>query len=323
MRKIQIIVSLFCVVSLSSNILSGQCVFNSGTITQTTVNTCLSGCSPCTVQITGPVTLGGNINLSGVANLIFEITSSGSLTFPSVSSNIYTLTLSSSSTLFVRSGGNLIRSGGGINTNRITIGSENYTANDFPAIVAAGGANSSGVLPVELTQFDAQSKDDMVELAWTTATELNNDFFQIEHSRDGIQFDAVGKVKGVGTTTETINYNFMHRQPASGTNYYRLKQVDFDGAYEYSDIISVEVYSRTNGIRVYPNPTVDRVFIQVDKQPKDIQFALTTILGQKVDVQPATGDFGWELDLARLPKGIYVLQLDYDGKSLTKRIVKE
>ena len=183
--------------------------------------------------------------------------------------------------------------------------------------------STTAALPVELTQFDVQSKDDMVELAWTTATELNNDFFQIEHSRDGIQFDAVGKVKGVGTTTETINYNFMHRQPASGTNYYRLKQVDFDGAYEYSDIISVEVYSRTNGIRVYPNPTVDRVFIQVDKQPKDIQFALTTILGQKVDVQPATGDFGWELDLARLPKGIYVLQLDYDGKSLTKRIVKE
>jgi hypothetical protein len=163
----------------------------------------------------------------------------------------------------------------------------------------------------------------LVELAWVTATELNNDFFQIEHSRDGIQFHAVGKVKGQGTTTGVVVYSFLHRQPISGTNYYRLKQVDFDGAFEYSDVVVAEINSRTGGVRVYPNPARDRAFIQMNKQPEDITFVLSTLLGQRLDVQPLAGNGGWDLDLADLPRGIYILQMNYDGQTLSRRIIKE
>lgn len=178
-------------------------------------------------------------------------------------------------------------------------------------------------LPVELTRFEAQPKNNMVELAWTTATELNNDFFQIEHSRDGIQFFPVGKVKGEGTTTETIHYNFMHRQPIAGTNYYRLKQVDFDGAFEYSDIVVAEISNRSGGIRIFPNPTVNKAVIQMPQRPDIIKFRLANLIGQYLDIQPKQTDAGWEIDLSKVAKGIYILRMEYDGKVVSKRIVKE
>lgn len=186
-----------------------------------------------------------------------------------------------------------------------------------------GGCSLVDLLPVELTHFAAQPKDNKVELAWTTATELNNDFFQIEHSRDGIQFQAVGKVKGEGTTTETINYHFMHRQPVNGTNYYRLKQVDYDGAFEYSEVVVADVNTRTGGIQIYPNPTIDKAVIQMTERPEQIKFQLYNLVGKRIDRPAIPSDLGWEIDLTQLPKGIYLLRLEYAGKTVSKRIVKE
>lgn len=181
----------------------------------------------------------------------------------------------------------------------------------------------SGALPVEFTRFEVQPKEDMVELAWATATEINNDFFQIEHSRDGVQFKSVGKVKGEGTTTEFKEYHFMHRDPVEGTNYYRLKQVDFDGAFQYSEVTVIEMDSRTGGIQIFPNPAVNRATIRMSERPEKVRFSLTNLLGQGFDLQPIRHDGGWELDLNSLSKGIYILKLDYDGKTVSKRIVKE
>lgn len=189
---------------------------------------------------------------------------------------------------------------------------------DYPACTTLEQA-----LPVELTRFEAQSKNDMIELSWTTATELNNDFFQIEHSRDGVQFAPIGKVKGVGTTTETVNYDFMHRRPDAGTNYYRLKQVDFDGAFAYSPIVAAEVNTRAGAISLFPNPTVNKVNVLMHHRPEKVTFRLSNLVGQQLDLQPAETDAGWEMDLTRLPRGVYLLRMEYDGKTVTKRLVKE
>lgn len=318
MRKVLIVICLFSCL----NYLQSQCSFSSGTITQTNLNSCLGSCDPCTIQISGNVETGGDIDLSTYENLTIEVTGTGSLVFEKTMSNTHQITLSESSQITIAEGGSISTSSNPGDV-RLDIGGATYTGNNFAAIIAAGGANSSGVLPVELTHFAARTKDDMVELDWTTATELNNDFFQIEHSRDGIQFQPVGKVKGEGTTTEIINYNFMHRQPVGGTNYYRLKQVDYDGAFEYSDIVVAEVNSRTGGVQIYPNPTIDKAVIQMNERPERVTFTLTTLLGQRLDLQPGQSDAGWELDLSSLPKGVYILQMEYDGQHLSRKIVRE
>lgn len=178
-------------------------------------------------------------------------------------------------------------------------------------------------LPVELTDFQGKAVSSGVELIWITATELNNDYFAVEHSTDGLAFRSVGQVKGAGSSTEELSYNFTHRKPVSGTNYYRLKQVDFDGSYEYSSLIAVEILQRSGSVRLFPNPTIDRVFLQFEGQLDGDKIHLSNLVGNRIDRTPKASDSGWEVDLSGLPSGIYFLRMEANGKTLTRRIVKE
>ncbi len=98
----------------------------------------------------------------------------------------------------------------------------------------------AGVVPVELTSFSAVGTRDGVQLNWETATEINNHRFEIERSNDSQNFTIVGFVNGRGTTTEKSSYSFVDKGVNEGKYYYRLKQVDYNGAYEYSQVIEVE-----------------------------------------------------------------------------------
>src|SRR5690606_7492371 len=87
-------------------------------------------------------------------------------------------------------------------------------------------------LPITLTTFTArQLEATKVTLDWTTASEENNDYFAIEYSADGRHFDELGMVRGAGSTTTSQHYSFIHHHPVAGSNYYRLRQVDFDGTF--------------------------------------------------------------------------------------------
>ncbi|MEM1324205.1 MAG: hypothetical protein AAGG75_28360, partial [Bacteroidota bacterium] len=104
-----------------------------------------------------------------------------------------------------------------------------------PGIQILGQVNA--VLPVELTDFTAENMEDKaVVLNWTTASEEENHYFVVEHSDDGTEFEEVELIKGNGTTYDVQNYSFMHEFPRNGNNYYRLRQVDYDGTYSYSGI---------------------------------------------------------------------------------------
>ena len=113
-----------------------------------------------------------------------------------------------------------------------------------------GGGNqcqtgsSSVIVPVELVSFNSKKDHNNIILEWQTATEINNDFFNIERSSDSKNFKMIGKVMGYGNTTETIDYDYTDRNPIKGTNYYRLKQFDYNGEFEYSEIISIDFDSR-------------------------------------------------------------------------------
>ena len=112
------------------------------------------------------------------------------------------------------------------------------------------------VLPVELISFTASIDPTGVNLNWSTASELNNDKFEIQKKTDSGEFIAIGFVKGQGTSTQKNNYSFLDKDTDSGKYYYRLKQIDFDGNYEYSKVVAVEfnpiiTYSLEQN---YPNP---------------------------------------------------------------------
>lgn len=95
-------------------------------------------------------------------------------------------------------------------------------------------------LPIELVSFEAHLNIDQVDLKWITASELNNDYFTIERSTDGVNFVTVFKVEGAGTTTHEMEYFEIDYSPIVGVVYYRLKQTDFDGKYTYSGLVPVE-----------------------------------------------------------------------------------
>ena len=115
---------------------------------------------------------------------------------------------------------------------------------------------NGGVLPVELTSFTAQSENQKVILKWTTATELNNNGFEIQRRVDESDFATIGFVRGEGTTTNQKEYSYIDKDLFDGKYFYRLKQVDYNGSYEYSNVIEVDVRSLNEYAleQNYPNP---------------------------------------------------------------------
>ena len=126
--------------------------------------------------------------------------------------------------------------------------------------VTMGSSSENNALPVELLSFKAVAQAQSVQLVWETASEIDNDYFEVLRSVDGITFTKVGEVAGAGNSSELLRYEFTDKLPLDGVSYYQLKQVDYNGMYEYSDKISVEWTSgeATDSfveLHVYPNPT--------------------------------------------------------------------
>jgi hypothetical protein len=121
------------------------------------------------------------------------------------------------------------------------------------------GSESEGLnpLPIDLISFTAKTNGNVVDLNWETASEINNDYFTIERSEDAIDFEPVATVGGAGNSTSTLNYSIIDFDPLLGVSYYRLKQTDFDGAFEYSAIEAVNFTGKSEGdpsILIVPNP---------------------------------------------------------------------
>lgn len=129
------------------------------------------------------------------------------------------------------------------------------------SVIEGGTINySGGVLPVELLTFTGSAINGIVQLQWSTASELNNDLFEIQRADSSLTFVTIGTINGNGNSEELINYEFIDQLPLEGTNYYRLKQIDFDGEFEIFETIFVyvqPVVSTRKRLNIYPNPAVD------------------------------------------------------------------
>jgi Secretion system C-terminal sorting domain len=182
---------------------------------------------------------------------------------------------------------------------------------------------SSSLLPVELSAFEAGLEGKKVVLHWTTANELNNEKFILESSTDGEIFSAIGEVQGAGTTTETHDYRFVHHTPVVGANYYRLKQMDFDGTFAYSKVLAVEAVDKVDML-LFPNPAKDQLYLQYPISNGPSQIQLFDALGRRIktSITGYTGNYEVKLPES-LAGGTYWLRVERGGKVQTLAIVKQ
>ncbi|UII29172.1 T9SS type A sorting domain-containing protein [Fulvivirga maritima] len=194
--------------------------------------------------------------------------------------------------------------------------------NDDPALY---NYVTTGTLPVEFLYVNAVSENNSVKIEWATGSELNNDFFTIERSVDGLTFQEIGTVNGAGNSTETIEYLFEDFSPNSGANYYRVKQTDFDGQYDYSELVHIfNEQVRSLEVSAYPNPVTDQLNVRVDGFGSDeVRVQLTDSRGMNVFSKAYDSNFDnvAQINVSGLTKGIYIVTLKSTLYTLTKSVV--
>lgn len=179
-------------------------------------------------------------------------------------------------------------------------------------------------LPVELVGFNAWIDKANVVLEWLTVTEENNDYFAIEHSKDGRTFQEIGNIKGQGTSDIQQYYQFIDNTPLKGVNYYRLKQMDFDGSFYYSDIKTANFNTKGELIRVMPSPAtnnLDVIFYKIFK--KDAPVEVFDIMGHLILTQQLEEDSNEiNIDISTLIPGQYFIRIRGERAFLIKRFIK-
>jgi hypothetical protein len=215
-------------------------------------------------------------------------------------------------------------------------------ANNVTGLLVANGLTQFGTftgtdisnnpLPVKLTSFTANVESNDVLLRWTTASEQNNQGFEVERSVDGNVFEQVGFVKGAGSSNEVTSYRLLDNEAFAKTNanvlYYRLKQVDVDGKETYSTIVSVNINTEnTNGMSVYPNPfTTDYAISLTSTTDGKATVELFNVQGKQVNVQTKNITKGFNVlqvtNIEALHSGIYFVKVTINGETQVMKLVK-
>ena len=183
--------------------------------------------------------------------------------------------------------------------------------------------NKGAVLPITLSGFFAnRTKDNEVRVSWQTAVEKNNAYFDIERSEDGKTFRSIGEVKGKGNTSSGFSYSFMDEKPAQGNNYYRLKQTDYDGSFEYSHILTVNNKSKEDRFVVAPNPVGDILNIEYLGRNNDIRSIEIYDVFGKLLYQVSNDLQENEINTSNLQSGTYIWKINQNGNIQTGKFLK-
>jgi len=187
----------------------------------------------------------------------------------------------------------------GISTSMIPMNSTRY--------ITLGTFNSA--LPVELISFTAMPKNRVVYFDWKTANELNNDYFTIEKSQSGREWESIENIPAVGNTSTISSYTTEDKNPYFGQSFYRLKQTDRNGQFTYSSIQSVYIAPNTPAVQIYPNPVSSRLTIEGYSDELK-SFRIVNILGQDVTRLTSFERLAEKIviDLLQLPVGVYTLE---------------
>ncbi len=197
-----------------------------------------------------------------------------------------------------------------------------------------GVHNNGGPLPVQWLSFTGKKVFDNVQLNWTTASEINNSHFEIERSADGKKFEFAGRVEGNGTTTHINSYKFVDAGAFAKANsdvlYYRLKQVDFNGDFEYSSIIAVSKGKTGDGVTIEtinPNPFTQQLHVTLNNVSEgNVTIAVYDMSGKVLYTHTQiTGSGKLVIDLnelSNLPEGVYVLSVTNGSETIRQKLVK-
>lgn len=192
------------------------------------------------------------------------------------------------------------------------------------AIVCGGGAQTcvfpTAVLPVEFISFGGISTENGNKLKWQTASEINNQGFEIERSTNGEYWKMIGFVAGKGNSDEVQEYTFVDDSPLQAKNYYRLRQIDFDGIYEYSEVIEISTpLSHQVALNIFPNPTQGE--LTINSNLENAQITVFNNLGQVILDQHQVNSFAHQLNLNGQPNGIYFLVIQQGEITYKEKII--
>jgi hypothetical protein len=224
------------------------------------------------------------------------------------------LKLPCNSTVFVETGGKMSAGGGGGMSNYLEICDQVvWNASDGtvygPTMFFVGRP-----LPIGLVSFSALENKRQIDVQWQTASELNNDYFTIERSTDGINFEPVMQVKGAGTISTNSFYSATDYAPFQGESYYRLTQTDFDGT--TARFIPVMVNIKQKALQLYPNPNPGKFTLVIPGAEKNQRIKISDVVGNAVYISSAN-----ELNMLdiNLQAGIYFAEI-VGGKELEKKM---
>jgi hypothetical protein len=209
-----------------------------------------------------------------------------------------------------------------------------YAQSDNPTLAIFSGGNDDGFgfsfvdgvgtevpLPIALINFIANVQDNLVNLKWQTASEINNYYFTIEKSKTASNWVIVTQVNGAGNSSNVLSYSTTDQTPYNGISYYRLKQTDFNGQFEYSDIRAVNFERTKAEVVIYPNPTNNQITIQANEQELQ-NIKIYNVLGQDVTnsaKQLSKSENGVIIDLSNLANGIYSVRTQTTANKVYKK----
>lgn len=180
------------------------------------------------------------------------------------------------------------------------------------------GAPIYGTLPVSLLYFQSLcGSDSNVVIEWATATEINNDYFVIHRSFDGINWEILAKIDGSGNTNSIHTYRYVDTKPMNKTIYYRLSQHDFDGKYEEFDMTSVFCKDNEKDLKVYPNPIRDEFTVSFNNISDMERPIVLQVFDQKGQLVASKTDEAFrsyneiKMNISQLPSGIYFLHVRF------------
>jgi hypothetical protein len=218
------------------------------------------------------------------------------------------------------------------NTNISGFPISTLTVEDF---VVGGSPNGSlfslficpAILPAEWLSFDAVvNSSEGVDLFWATANEINNDFFTVERSADGVAWEEIAEVDAVGNSEVASEYRLSDEKPLADRSSYRIRQTSLDGSSTYSEVKEVNL-DAVPEILIYPNPAKEVLHVEWQNfkgnPTADLQLQLRNPLGQTVEVPHSTVSGGLLLQTSELSSGVYILEIRNAQGVFIKRFTVE
>lgn len=200
-------------------------------------------------------------------------------------------------------------------------------ADSCPATSFLGWA-SACALPVEFVGLNAKYVNDNINLYWQTETEVNSDFFEVQRSDDGISFETIGTIEAAGNASQRRTYYMVDENPLDGVNFYRIKEVDFDGKSQLSDVVMVNTESGAaiDITGMFPNPTNGIVRLDLlNNTSNEVVVKVINLAGSKVMMETIVEEdvFSVEMDITELPEGVYFVTANNGERTVTRKLIKE